>query len=131
MFVTLAALLGLILACLSLLISLPLLVALRKFKPQISRAMSIMGKLGKEAQMENAEVEDIEQALTDGVLDMVIKKYPEAGLVMAYLEENQPEIMQKIKDNPTIVIALVNKYAPLIGQIMGKGGAKSEVTFDV
>lgn len=131
MFVIIIAIVGLVLACFSLIISLPLLVALRKFKPQISRAMSIMGSLGKKAQIESAEVEDIEIALTDGVLDMVMQKYPEAGLVLAYLEENQPEIMEKIKANPTIVIGLVNKYAPLLGQLMGKGQAKSEVHFDV
>jgi len=103
----------------------------RKLKPTIAKAMGIIGSIGRTERTNKEELADIEEALTDGVLDMVMQKYPEAGLVMAYLEENNPEIMEKIKARPSIVIGLVNKYAPLIGQLTGKGGAKSEMVFDV
>lgn len=122
--------LALILAIPSFILTLVFYRQYRRLKPAIAKAMGIIGSLGKKAQVENSEVAEIEEALTDGVLDMVMQKYPEAGLVLAYLEENNPEIMEKIKANPTIVIGLVNKYAPLIGQLVGKGGESKELTYD-
>jgi len=93
--------------------------------------MGIVGSLGKKAQVENAEIAEIEAGLTEGVLDMVMQKYPEAGIVLAYLEEHQPDIMEKIKANPSMVIGLVNKYAPLIGNLIGKGAKREKLSYDV
>lgn len=105
----------------------------RKFKsyePVIKRAMSIVGSIGKQTQVDAATVSEVEGALHEGVFEMLETKYPELALVMGYLEENHPEILEKLKDNPSIIIGLYQKYAPLIGQIVGKKGPKPTQMYD-
>lgn len=92
----------------------------RTYQPLIKRAMSIMGSVGKQTQIDQATVEEVEGALHEGVFSMLEQKYPELALLMGYLEQNHPEVLEKLKENPAIIIGLYQKYMPLVNQLIGK-----------
>ncbi len=102
-----------------------------KYEPLIKRAMSIMGTVGKETQVNTQVAEEVEDALKGGVFAALEQKYPELSLVLGWLEENQPEIFAKIADNPQIAVALYKKYAPLIMGITGGKSREQRQMYDV
>lgn len=102
----------------------------RNYEPVIKRAMSIVGSIGKKTQVDAQTVTEVEGALHEGVFQMLETKYPELALVMGYLEENHPEILEKLKENPSIILGLYQKYMPLITQLIGKKGGKPKMMYD-
>jgi len=94
------------------------------YEPLIKRAYSLMGTIGKDTQVDANLLEETEGALKEGVFSMLTQKYPEIGIVMAYLEENHPDIFDKISENPEMIVTLYQKYAPVIKSIMGQRKSK-------
>jgi len=124
------SLISLAIALLSLVVVGSIAFKLKKLKPVISRGMSIMAKLGNEVKVDKAVLSEVEDGLKEGVFETLSAKYPEVGLLMGWLEENKPELFDKIADNPAIIVTLYEKYAPLIMKIVGKGGAQKKVMYD-
>ena len=89
-----------------------------------------MGKIGSEAKVDKAVLSEVEEGLKEGVFETLSAKYPEVGLLMGWLEENKPEIFDKIADNPAIIVRLYEKYAPLIMKVVGKGDQQKKVMYD-
>ena len=102
-----------------------------KYEPLIKRAMSFMGSLGKQTQVDTQVAEEVEEALKGGVFAALETKYPELSLVLGWLEENQPEIFAKLADNPQVAVALYKKYAPLIKGTIGGGSREKRQMYDV
>jgi len=89
-----------------------------------------MGKMGKTAQVDKAVLSEVEEGLKEGVFETLSAKYPEVGLLMGWLEENKPDLFDKIADNPAIIVKLYEKYAPLIMKIVGKSSGQKKVMYD-
>ena len=101
----------------------------RKFKayePLIKRAMSFMGSLGKQTQVNAQVADEVEDAVKEGAFQLLEAKYPELSLIMGWLEENKPEIFDKLTDNPQIAVNLYNKYAPMVKGLIGKGSSQQK-----
>jgi len=123
---------SLVIACVSLLVTGLILRSLKKFKPMISRAYSIMGKKGNEIKVDQAMLDEVEEGLKGGVLEMLETKHPELGIMFAWMEENKPDLFQKIVDNPQIALGLYKKYAPMIaGLIGGKMNPQKKAMYDI
>lgn len=97
----------------------------RSYEPVIKRAMSIVGSIGKQTQVDAQTVTEVEDALHEGVFQMLEQKHPEIAILMGYLEENHPTVIEKLKENPAIIIGLYQKYMPLVNQLIG-GEQKKE-----
>jgi len=89
-----------------------------------------MQNLGAKAKVDKNVLSEVEEGLKEGVFETLSAKYPEVGLLMGWLEENKPELFDKIADNPAIIVKLYEKYAPLIMQIVGKGSGQKKVMYD-
>lgn len=120
-----------ILAGLSLMISCLMLIAVyrfqKAFRPLISRAYTIMSKRGVETRISNENMAKVEGALSEFALEQVMQKYPEVGVLMQWLEQKYPDVAEIIEQNPDIVMALAQKYLPLIQQYLGKRSSEFAV----
>lgn len=92
----------------------------KEYEPLIKRAMSIMGNLGKKTEVDNRLAGEVEGALKGGVMELIQRKYPEVAIVIGYLQEEHPELYDKIVENPDVLIGLYEKYAPLVQKLIGQ-----------
>lgn len=113
-----------ILASISLLISCFILVSVYRFqqniKPLVHKAFGILGSKGREVRTQNENMAKVESAISEFALEQVMQKYPELEILMGWLEQKYPEVAEIILQNPNIVMALAQKYLPLIQQYLGK-----------
>lgn len=126
-------LVGLALASISLILSLRLIFIFRKYGRVVNRAMSITGKMGKQKQVNQAKLERAEVAIKEGGMEMLFQKFPELQLLVGYMKEKYPESYDDLLDNPRLILALYNKYAPFLGQVLGlvKGGQREKERYDL
>lgn len=114
----------LILASVSLLLSGFSFITVYRFykttKPLVHRAMSIVGTKGREVRTMNENMVKVEGALSEFALEQITQKYPEIEILMGWLEQKYPDVADIIEQNPDIVMALAQKYLPLIQQYLGK-----------
>lgn len=82
--------------------------------------MSIVGSKGREVRTQNENMAKVESAISEFALEQILQKYPELEILMGWLEQKYPEVAEIIEQNPNIVMALAQKYLPLIQQYLGK-----------
>lgn len=120
---------SLLLACLALAQAYLFRKAFAKYEPVVKRGLSMIGKMGKEAQNEIRITEEVETAVRETGMALIAERFPEFGLIVPYIKENFPDAFAQIEGNPAMLITLYNKYAPFLKQIIGRSSEKGEYNF--
>lgn len=125
------ACLSLLLACLALAQAYLFRKAFAKYEPVVKRGLSVIGKMGKEAQHDIKVTEEVETAVRETGMAFVSERFPELGLFIPHLKENYPDAYAQIEENPGMILSLYKKYAPFLKQIMGRSkGEKGQGVYD-
>jgi len=93
----------------------------------VSRAVKIIGREGGLKRVENEQLRKVESAIGEFALENVMEQYPEIQVFLGWLEEKHPEIAEIIESNPQIIMALAQKYLPLVKQYLSRGQSSSIV----
>jgi len=83
----------------------------------VKSGMSAMGQ--KSGQVRNQKAFDSE--IAGGIVD----QYPELEMVLEMLS---PDLMDKVRENPAMALNFLQRYGPMLGINLGKGGAPAADT---
>jgi len=86
----------------------------------ISRGMSSMGNVGREAK----DIKKMEKLMVTDIME----EYPEIELALEYFS---PETAELIKKHPERALKLLTRYKPLIDAFMGVNPAQTREIYDL
>ena len=99
---------------------------IRGFSPIIKNVMSNLGQLGSDKN----QVKDVEKALMDDIGANIGQMFPELD-IMSSLGIISPDTIEKLTANPWTLPILVQRYGPLVKEIMGRREGSPTKTYDV
>ncbi len=92
--------------------------------------MSFLGKQGKNKQIDEADYEKVEEAISNVGFEVITQKYPELAFFIEIMEQRYPDEFAILKEHPEYALTLYEKFQPFISKVKDRimGEAEEEVT---
>jgi hypothetical protein len=112
-------LLALGLSIVSLVLTLSIIIAIRKIGKALRIGLSYAGEEGVQKREQKKLLQKWDNALGEFAIDQVFEQYPEFQVLWAWLQEHYPELTENV--TPDILMVLAKKYLPLLQQYLNRG----------